>query len=318
MPVFNTRHLLSSLKAFMDIFETVNFFVLSLHYSAHITHQHTKPGWKKAWDLGIKYIEESSPAFIPNTKAIYHPVSWSWIAGGICDKCTSKDKCGRIYDIFRDNIATPVGCRDDMFIGRVPKHVRKRVCRLERDRKWWNQHQTLTQNIFGTLESYVLCAMGNSDAWRNICLPSSNGVFTAHSVAKVYGALANGGIVDGARILSSDIVDHIFNTIQDERHFLHNEASKKNGEPARLGIGFAPWALPSVHDPRVKYARRCIYHSGMGGFHAYADPTRNLAMCVFSNLYEPLAHLKGNQAVPEFISDMTRIIRDEIDAVVGD
>ena len=109
-------------------------------------------------------------------------------------------------------------------------------------------------------------------------------MFTAHSVAKVYGALANGGIVDGARILSSDIVDHIFNTIKDERHFLHNEA--KRTATRTVGPRFCTLGTFDVHDPRVKHARRCIYHSGMS-FSRIRRSIRNLAVCVFSN--EPLA-----------------------------
>jgi len=118
--------------------------------------------------------------------------------------------------------------------------------------------------------------------------------------------------VEGVRILSSKTVDLIFKTIRDETHFLYG-ASMMHGEPARLGLGFASWALPSVHGSK---ARQCIYHSGMGGFHAYADPTRHLSVCVFSNLYEPLSHLEKNQPVPKLISDITEIIREEVDSIM--
>ena len=46
------------------------------------------------------------------------------------------------------------------------------------------------------LECCILVAVGNSVAWSQLCLPSSNGYFTAIGVARMYGALANEGTVD--------------------------------------------------------------------------------------------------------------------------
>ncbi len=277
-------------------------------------------GWRRCWQIGLSYVENLTPTFPINTRAIYHPLSWSWIIGSICDKLTRKSTtsttrqantqyCCKIYEYFRDHVSTPIGCCNDMFIGRVPKHVRHRTVRLECDTSW-KQNLSYSQNIYGILESYIFCLLGNSNAWRNICLPSSNGVFTANSVAKVYGALANKGKVEGTQILSSKTLQTIFDMIQEEKYFLY-DTSMKYGQPARLSNGFAPWALPSVHG--AQQARRCLYHSGMGGFHAFADPTRKLGMCIFSNLYEPIAHLSENQPVPNFISDVTRIVREELD-----
>ena len=39
----------------------------------------------------------------------------------------------------------------------------------------------------------------------------------------------------------------------------------------------------------------CAGHSGMGGFHAFADLRRNLAVCVVSNVYEPLLAHGGSE-----------------------
>ena len=54
----------------------------------------------------------------------------------------------------------------------------------------------------------VLGAPGlvNSRAWRACELPAANGHTTARSLARLYGALARGGEVDGYRVLSPDSI----------------------------------------------------------------------------------------------------------------
>jgi hypothetical protein len=47
--------------------------------------------------------------------------------------------------------------------------------------------------MLGWIESFLFRTIGNSDVWRNVCLPSSNGFFTANALGRMYGALANSG-----------------------------------------------------------------------------------------------------------------------------
>ena len=39
---------------------------------------------------------------------------------------------------------------------------------------------------------------------RKACIPSSNGHFSARALARMYGALANGGEIDGVRLVSKE------------------------------------------------------------------------------------------------------------------
>lgn len=40
-------------------------------------------------------------------------------------------------------------------------------------------------------------------------VPAVNGVVTARALAKVYGAIANDGVIDGTRLLSSELVSEL-------------------------------------------------------------------------------------------------------------
>ena len=46
----------------------------------------------------------------------------------------------------------------------------------------------------------------NSPAWRQAAIPAVNGHGTAHAIARFYGGLANGGGLDGVRLLSEALV----------------------------------------------------------------------------------------------------------------
>ena len=54
----------------------------------------------------------------------------------------------------------------------------------------------------GLLEARTI----NSDAWRRAEVPAINGHSSAHGVARFYAGLAEGGILDGVRILSESLV----------------------------------------------------------------------------------------------------------------
>ena len=51
------------------------------------------------------------------------------------------------------------------------------------------------ERFVGGMNSFIMASLGNSSFWKEICLPSSNGFFSARSLACMYGAWANGGAV---------------------------------------------------------------------------------------------------------------------------
>jgi CubicO group peptidase (beta-lactamase class C family) len=47
-------------------------------------------GWRRHWEAGISWIEEYEPEWVPGTRAAYHPMSYSWIVGGIVERADAK------------------------------------------------------------------------------------------------------------------------------------------------------------------------------------------------------------------------------------
>jgi CubicO group peptidase (beta-lactamase class C family) len=113
----------------------------------------------------------------------------------------------------------------------------------------------------------------NSRAWRAAELAAANGHSNAFSLARIYGALANGGAIDGVRLLSREAI---------ERARTEQVNGKDEVLPltTRLALGFF---LPTDEEslgpnPRV------FGHGGAGGSFSMADPEHRLSFGYVMNL----------------------------------
>ncbi|KAJ1616833.1 hypothetical protein T492DRAFT_1152197 [Pavlovales sp. CCMP2436] len=76
-----------------------------------------------------------------------------------------------------------------------------------------------------TAETFCFVSLGNSAPFLRLCLPSSNLMATAGALGKLYGALANGGSLEGAQALSPEVVANASAAAAGEgkRYGLHNK-----------------------------------------------------------------------------------------------
>ncbi|MFN3713760.1 MAG: serine hydrolase domain-containing protein [Alcanivoracaceae bacterium] len=102
-------------------------------------------------------------------------------------------------------------------------------------------------------------------------MPAVNGTFTARSLARMYAALANGGELEGVRILDARMLPLISEQQVDS-------LDRALFSPMRWRLGY--------HQPYVLTRRRprqAFGHFGFGGSGAWADPARNLAVALTVN-----------------------------------
>jgi len=218
------------------------------------------------WKSGIKYIENSKPAFIPGTKTAYQALTFSWIAGGIIQKASGRHPC----DVIREEIAIPLGLEDEMYLG-VPDGVEERLTTLEIwDPSSWGipDDSIVFEAMPATREGWALY---NSMKFRKACLPSSNGHFTAHALAKIYGALANEGIVEGFRLVSPERLE-----------FMQKQMTWSDDlitGPGRKSIGYFLGSPSEIYGPRST----AFGHGGAGGSTGFADPDVGLSIGITLN-----------------------------------
>jgi CubicO group peptidase (beta-lactamase class C family) len=160
-------------------------------------------------------IAAQAPLWPPGTRHGYHALTIGWYASELIRHV---DPHGRTLGrYFAEEIAGPLDL--DFYIG-LPSHVdRDRVARLRTPTKIMAMQQAVKTpprqlialvNPFGLGARAIALADGmkdvdvNSDEIRALEIPAANGTGTARSLAKLYGAAANGGTQLG---LTLDVYD---------------------------------------------------------------------------------------------------------------
>lgn len=251
-----------------------------------------------------------------------------------------------VSEIVQRTVGRCCGCMEDVHIGLLPSSLLHRVALLEPMRPHLLQHPNpmsefqvvelyvspylsplprvlkravlylcyLVLCVLATLEAILFCAVGNCAVWRGICLPSSNGFFTAQSVAVMYAALANRGEVEGGdgsrvRVFRESTLEALFREASDPSRAVPMFASHSDRESwGRLSKGFSPWPLPTLHGR--EHMRLTLGHQGMGGCSSYGCAETGLAVCIMRNVYDPLLVSEG--AVKLDDGTLSKIIREEL------
>eukprot|EP00960_Hanusia_phi_P069234 767039-Hanusia_phi.AAC.2 len=144
-------------------------------------------GWRRAWKEGLRFVEAYIPEWQPGKFASYHFVSFSWIIGGIVEKAANM----HIHNVVISRIAKVLQVGEDMFLGLLPADKKGRTAMLEYPpHPFFEKHPISSMRdallrITAILETKVFAGVANSHTWRNFCLPSSNGFFTAYSVGEM-------------------------------------------------------------------------------------------------------------------------------------
>jgi CubicO group peptidase (beta-lactamase class C family) len=109
--------------------------------------------------------------------------------------------------------------------------------------------------------STMLPTTTNSRAWRGAEIPAANGHATARALARIYGALARGGEIDGIRILGSRQIGRCY--VEQS-----NGMDAVLGFPTRFSLGF----MLSQPGAELGPNPRSFGHPGAGGSLGFADP----------------------------------------------
>lgn len=224
------------------------------------------------WDAGIRRMEEGVPAYPPGTATGYHAVTWGWIVGGIVQGATGR----HIKDVIAEEVAAPLGVADEMYVG-IPDGIEERLATLElsglgppagaefdRDAETFRAMPPEQWGFF------------NDMSFRKACLPSGNGHFTARALARMYAALANGGAIDGVRLVAPE-------RIAGMQALQTDAVDVVLGNPIRKAAGFFLGnEVSGVHGP-MGPRTTAFGHPGAGGSVAFCDPEAGLAVAVTLN-----------------------------------
>ncbi|WP_188830974.1 serine hydrolase domain-containing protein [Nocardia camponoti] len=209
------------------------------------------------------------------TTSGYHGISYGHLAAELVRRVTGRE----FTEVVRTELAEPLGAEELWF--RVPVSERHRIATMFPRLKaagmdWDTGSDLLTRTRFAAAAETTPRGFADLMADPRIhdsVMPGVNGVFSARALARVYGALANGGVLGDTRILNADTITRA--------------ATRQVFTPDYVLASFrVPWALgyhgvpmkPSKRDPISAFG-----HFGLGGSGAYADPKTGLSLAFVTN-----------------------------------
>ena len=242
------------------------------------------------WNHMIHAIEHARPAHSPGTRTGYHGLTYGFIVGEIIQRVSGKD----FSRLVQTEIAEPLHL-DGMYIGTpeqeiaraaelmLPKSLRSLIQNpaLQRVESYAKLLSRLIQQFGGDSDlASIFEALGprgisgfefGSPESLRSAIPAANGLFTARSLAKMYAMLANGGEIDGTRLLSNNTV------AQASR--LQKAPNKHSVIPFDMR-----WRLGYHAIATTRGIPKCAFgHFGFGGSGAWADATTGLSVALIVN-----------------------------------
>lgn len=212
-------------------------------------------------------------------KPAYHALTFGWLMSGLARAVTGKD----MRVLFREELAEPLGT-DGFHLGRPPYESPTRAAEIIMPQDMAANPivtglvQRVANSFSGGYRSMyfpgVIAAVQGNMAMLDAEIPAANGVVTARALARMYGAIANGGEVDGTRFLSRRLVAGLTGerVIQRDRNIFM---------PMAFHLGYHALPMGSVMPG--------FGHVGLGGSVGWADPETGVAIGVVHNrLLTPL------------------------------
>ncbi len=225
------------------------------------------------WDAMTAALAETEPWWKPGTAHGYHALTYGWLVGEVVRRITGRS----LGTYFREEVAEPLGL--ELYIG-LPEALEERVSNLVQGPIVVGDGPNLMEAIMQDLDSMIgkafmnpMITSPNTREWRAAEIPAANGHGTARALARVYGALAAGGELDGVRVLSRETID----AARTEHSYGKDEVLPL---VTRIGLGFM---LPTEEEPLAPNPR-AFGHAGAGGSYGHADPESRFGFGYTMNL----------------------------------
>ena len=236
------------------------------------------------WSAMTTALARETPWWTPETKHGYHAVTYGWLVGEVIRRVSGQTPGA----YFRDHVAGPLGldahiglaegddarCSELRFLPRDPAAPPTLV------QKVMAAPDSMAARAFTNPAALVLPNVALGRAWRGAELPAINGHGTARASARLFGALACRGEVEGRRVL-------------EESTIVRARTERSRGEdailevPTRFGLGFM------LTEPEASFGPNAssFGHPGMGGSLGFADPEARIGFGYVTNMLGPHVHL---------------------------
>jgi CubicO group peptidase (beta-lactamase class C family) len=217
------------------------------------------------WDMMTTALAAEQPWWEPGTKHGYHAFTYGWLVGEVMRRVTGQS----VGTYFRKEIAEPLGL--DFHIGLGAEHDARTAEIISPELPqpgetnlvidMLKDPDSLPFKVLANPPDLFQPGVVNTREWRAAEIPAANGHGNARAIARLYGALARGGELDGVCVLSPEAIER--GTVE--------QASGKDevlGLNLRTALGFVLTSPDATMGPNP----RAFGHSGAGGSLGFADP----------------------------------------------
>lgn len=241
-------------------------------HSVGLPHVRTpiKPGDFNDYDYMVGLLEKEEPFWKPGVRNGYHGVTLAWTIGEMVHRSTGT-RMGRFFD---QEVAKPLGL--DFWIG-LPEEHEPRVAPMTSRPPGPDAANTRIMKAAradrgGPPSLFIFNAQMNvnSRECHAAEIGSANGISNARGLAGMYAPLANGGELNGVRLVGADTLARMSRVAM----ATHEDATL--AIPTRFGLGF----MKSMDNRKLDNAENCSVvlseaafgHVGAGGSIGFADP----------------------------------------------
>jgi CubicO group peptidase (beta-lactamase class C family) len=232
-----------------------------------LTHQAGFPGADvpaQAWDdheLLRKTVCEFALEWAPGSRVHYHGRAAHWTAAVLIESIARTD-----YRTFvRDQVITPLGLRDELFVGLPDK-----------------QHDRAADMHEPADGRQVKRADENNAPFRRAGTPGGGGYGTARAMATFYQMLVQGGTLNGRRLLSPRTIAYV------TRNFTGDRVDGYMGMPMHRGLGpHTRGTTDNIRGLGALASPRTFGHGGVGSSYCWADPDSGVSFAYLTNSRVP-------------------------------
>lgn len=221
------------------------------------------------WTAMTTAIAAQAPLWPPGTRPCYHTATQGFILGEIIRRVTGMS----LGAFLQQRVCAPLGL--NYHIG-LSEHDAARCAQMIPGKGTVFDRPPTDEGSAILARGWAQLAQGedfNSIGWRTAQIPSANGHGTPRAIARLYGALARGGELDGVNVISSAALERAI--VEQWRG-----TSPGTGLNFRVALGYflnCPPDRPMGPNPRT------FGHSGAGGAQSFADPEAKLGFCYAPN-----------------------------------
>jgi CubicO group peptidase (beta-lactamase class C family) len=222
------------------------------------------PEWLSDWDRMCRGIADLTPMFPPGERTSYASLTFGHMIGEVIRRIDGRP----IETFLQEEIAWPLG-PIDVYFG-VPAAALDRVAVLTDGPRPARQYDA---RMVGEPAGSEVARHFNRREVQQAVIPGSGGIMSARGLARMYAMLANGGELDGVRILSAGSIRRAIEQQSLELDEIYRVRIRR-GLGYRLGPDAGAGAGPNAFG-----------HVGGGGSFGYADPDHRFSIAFAKNYY---------------------------------